>query len=786
MADIDNVNTATRETYAEAVQDQGGLVRLWLDAIGVASHEEENWRKRANDTVMLYRQASTYNSGTADSTKKFNILHANIETICPALYNSTPIPDVRRRFNDPDPVGKVVADIQERGLSYSIDCGYDFDEAIKLAVKDSELVGRAVARERYKPYLTQDDQLAYQELVTEYVPWKHFRRGPGETWDDVPWIAFELFLTREELLKLSPKLGSKVKLDVMVNGVKENDGEGRNIPEVFKRARVWEIWDKDHREVLFIAESYKEQPIRQEPDPLELESFFPIPRPLYSVQSSTGLVPIVPYDVYKAQAEELENVSARIMTLTEAVKARSIYDGRLASEMERLERGEDADSVPVENVSLFTDGSKLSDHVMFWPIEVIVATLEKLYVARDQIKQTIYEITGVADIMRGQTDANETLGAQQIKQQWGSLRIQNKQAEIQRFVRDIFRIKAELLASKFEWQTLSMMTGIKLPTMQEKQQAQMMAQQAQMTGQPPPSQLQEVLEQPSQEEVEQLLRSDKLRSFQVDVESDSTIRSDMTKNQQNMSLFLQGTAQFAQAMGPLVMADKSLMPVAMEVYAAFARNFKLGRQAEAALDDVADKAKEVAAAPPQPDPQQMMEQKKLEAEQQAKAQELQFKQAESQQKLQFEQQKHEQEMQFKLQTLQADMQMRDQEMQMKQSQHDQMMQSDHHKMMMEAEGKAEERQLNFAAKSADTEARSKPMIQLDANEAVKGMAPALTEMMQANVSAMAQATQALAQVAQSMQHVAEVMAADSEIVRDPRTGKALRSRKVMPQRQAMN
>jgi hypothetical protein len=249
-------------------------------------------------------------------------------------------------------------------------------------------------------------------------------------------------------------------------------------------------------------------------------------------------------------------------------------------------------------------------------------------------------------------------------------------------------------------------------------------------------------------------------------------------------LFVQGTAQFWQAIGPLVMADKGVMPVAVEVYTSMARNFKLGRQAEDALESLAEKAQQAADAPPQPDPAVQMEQKKLEAEQQARGQELQFKQAESQQKLQFEAAKHEQSMQFEMQKHQAEMEMAQQDMQFKQVQHEQNLQADQQKMAVEAEGKAEERQLNFAAKQADTEARAKPSaeIKLDANDAVKEMAPAMTEMMTALVQAMAQAAQASKESAQAMAQAAQALAADNEIVRDPKTGRALRSRKVMPSR----
>lgn len=719
------------ETFADATENKAELVKFWLDAIALASNEEEDWRKSAQNAVELYRQSMSTTDQNLDGKRKFNILHSNVETIVPALYNSTPVPDVRRRFNDPDPVAKTVADIQERCLSYAIDT-YDFDHLMTMVIKDMELPGRGQARIRYKPYLDGEDNIAYQEVVCEHVPWKHYRHGSANVWGDVPWEAFEHFLTRDELIKLSPELGGKITLDVTVK--KNNEGD-KNVAEIFKRARVWEIWDKDHRKVLFIAESFKDQPIREEDDPLQLEGFFCTPRPLYGIQTADSLVPVVPYEIYRAQAEELERVSQRIIILTEAVKAKAIYDSRM-SEMDRLEKAEDADHIAIENPAVFADGSKIGDHIMWYPIEIIVAALEKLYVAREQIKATIYEITGVSDILRGQSAASETATAQQIKQNWGSLRIQSKQQEIQRFARDLFRLKAELFASKFEPQVLQMMTGIQVTP-----------------------------------DVLQLLRTDKLRGFRVDIESDSTIRADMTRNQQNMSLFLQGTAQFAQAMGPIVMTFKQMTPAVMEVYSAFARNFKLGRQAEAALDNVTNMAAQQAQQPPQPPqptPEQQMEMQKMQMENQQSQADLQFRAAESQQKMQMEAIRHEQKMQFDREKHQADLAMQQQQMQHDMAKHQQMMdmQSQHHKDKLAYDA---------TAKMADIEARSKPQatIQFDANDALANMPDIVGKALAGTIAeSQDKISAALLAIAESQKALAQAVNMPKRIIRD-KSGRAV-------------
>lgn len=665
---MDADQTASRESKAEAAKSEAEFVRSWMDAIELSSKEEDKWRKRAQEATNIYR-AGDKSGGNKERT--FNILYSNIETTIPAIYNSVPIPDVRRRFSDDDPVGKEVSDIIERSISYSVDA-YDFDAILRSLVQDMELPGRGVSRIRWKPYLDEKEEAkVYEEVTCEHVQWNRFRRGPGKTWDDVPWIAFELFLTREELVKLSPEHGQSINLDCNVEGA-EDKRDGTNVKEIFKRARVWEIWDRDSRKVIFIAESKKDQPIRVEEDPLQLTGFFCTPRPLYGLTTSDSLVPIVPYDMYRSQAEELELVSERIMALVVALKARGAYDGSLP-EIGRLASAEDNDLVAIENAMAYADKGGLEKAIFWFPLEVVATVLEKLYLQREQIKQTIYEITGIADILRGATDPNETASAQKLKSEWGSLRVQRKQMEVQRYARDLFRMKAELVATKFDWQTISLMTGLKYPSEQEKQAAQakmqQAAQQAQATGQPPqqpPKEIVELLAKPSLEQVDKVLRNDTMRGFRIDVESDSTIRADMTRNQQMMTQFLTGTAEFMQSVGPAVVQGFFPADIAVEVFTAFARNFRLGKQAEDALDRLADQAKKSADQPAKPDPKAEAEKIKAEAVQkkaQLDAEAQQQKMAADREKAQLDIQAAQQKHEMELQKMQAELQMQREEMQ---------------------------------------------------------------------------------------------------------------------------
>ena len=59
--------------------------------------------------------------------------------------------------------------------------------------------------------------------------------------------------------------------------------------------------------------------------------------------------------------------------------------------------------IPVDGVDLIAGG--LANHIWMVPIDIWVQALDKLFLAREQLKQAIYEIMGISDIMRGSTKA---------------------------------------------------------------------------------------------------------------------------------------------------------------------------------------------------------------------------------------------------------------------------------------------------------------------------------------------------------------------------------------------
>lgn len=676
----DNQNTATYESKAEAVEDERDFVKLWLDQIERSGADEKKWREDAEKAEDVYQ------SKEGSRNREFNIFHANIETIVPALYNSTPIPDVRRRFADKDPVGKVVSDIIERSLSFAVDT-YDFDGTMHATIKDSEITDRGVARVRYIPYFAgEGDQetLSYAEVTCEHTPWRDFRRGPGRFWGEVPWEAFRHYLSKDEITKLIA--GTDINIDdIPLNYSSDGsmDKEQKDPKaDVFRRGMVWEIWDKDSKKVLFICQDYHERVLKSEDDPLQLQKFFPTPKPLQAIEQTASLVPVTPLRIYESLVDELNTVTRRITKLVKTLRPRAMYGGN-PLDVKAVAEAEDGELIPATDAMAFLQAGGLDKILAWFPLDPISNAIKTLYEQREAIKQTIYEVTGIADILRGATDPGETLGAQQLKAQWGSLRIQRRQAEVARFARELFELKAEIIATKFPWPLLAKMTGIELPTQQQKktvQQLMQQVQQAQQMGQQVRPEImaqaenaKNIVSQPSQEEVMQLLQDDISRNYRIDIESDSTIRNDLSRNQQTMNLFLQGTAQFGQAMGPIIMADASMKPVVMEIYGAFARQFKLGRQAEDAIEAATEQAQKTKDQPPPPDP----EQQKMEAEKQKQAADMQM--AQEKHKMEIEK------MQLGLQIEKEKLQLKREEMDMKRQEMALDMQMHQQKMTLDAE-----------------------------------------------------------------------------------------------------
>ena len=87
----------------------------------------------------------------------------------------------------------------------------------------------------------------------------------------------------------------------------------------------------------------------------------------------------------------------------------------------------------------FSEKGGLKGSIDILPIDMLANALLSCYRARDDIKSQIYELTGISDIIRGQTAASETATAQQIKGQYAGLRLRSMQEDVAVFASELIR-----------------------------------------------------------------------------------------------------------------------------------------------------------------------------------------------------------------------------------------------------------------------------------------------------------------------------------------------------------
>ena len=586
---------ASEETRSKLELEQG-TAQYWHIELNNADKTEEDWRKRGRKVIERYRDERNVDTYGMGSEKKFNILWANTETLKGALFAKMAKPDVRRRFPDNNPVTKNIARVLERTLAYANDV-YNANKPIESALEDYLLPGRGVVWVVYDPVFVkemvqmeqinemgerviievEEERVAEQRCYFDYVHWEDYRENPAKRPEDVSWKARRHLWTRDEL---KDKGFSNVE-DIPLDWSPDSDEENYEAEEVFKRAEVWEIWDRVKYKRYYVARNY-DKILRVDDDPYELQDFFPTPTPMIAVRTNDTSVPIPEFTLYQDQAEELDRVTTRISNLIEGLKRRGVYDASVP-ELSHLANAGDNDFVPSENFSLLAQKGGLAGVFQQEDISPIGQVLQGLYQQRTQILEIIYEITGISDLLRGNTKASETATAQQLKAQFGSMRMRKRQEEIERYIRDLFRIKAEIVAEHYEPEVLQAITNIQITP-----------------------------------EMMQIMRDDKLREYNIDVETDSTVFADENAEKQTRIEFLQTMGAYLEKAIAVSNANPSLTPIMFQSLRFLVGAWKVGREFEEVIDQteqqIMQQMQQAMQAPPQPSEAEKIAQAKIQGE----------------------------------------------------------------------------------------------------------------------------------------------------------------------------
>lgn len=551
--------------------DEEGVAKRWQEEITLALKGGEKWREQGR--AVTERYLNERRGVQERNVSRTNILWSNVETIRPTLYSNTPKPQVHRRFRDGDAIARSASEIVERLLHVACD-RMDLDEAMWRVVQDYLLPGRGVAWVQYRPQIEGSEPGRDGEpvpLITDesvevvHLHWTDFVHEPARHWKEVTWVARRVYMSKEALIERFGQKGEQVPLAFLPQG-KRNEA---SMLAAQNRGAVWEIWDRASSSVYWLDGSDKGILLDWEPDPLGLEGFFPCPRPLLATRSTDSMIPVPDYLLYQDQAIELDQITERLSLLTRAVKVSGVYNGELGDRIGSLLQSTGNQLIPVDNWALFGERGGLRGQIEYLPLTDVVQAITVLSSVRESIKSVIYEITGISDIVRGVSKASETATAQSIKSQWGGRRLQERQSQVQRFVRDLFRMVGEIMVEHFQPQTIAKMVG------------------AEANRDVPIAQ------------ALQLLQNDGVRLYAIDIQTDSTLTGDRLAEKGARLEAVRHIGMMFQQSIPMLQQVPQLMPAVVELFKFGLRSFDDIRGLESAFDGMLEK---LEASPAQPLP----------------------------------------------------------------------------------------------------------------------------------------------------------------------------------------
>lgn len=568
------------------------LVEEWVNKITVAEKQYEKYYNLVRETREFYKD----NAGSSKTEGRYNIFWSGVETQKPFLYFRQPKPYIERANPSAGEAQKLACRILSRALAWNLQ-QFDFDSVIKYARNDFLISGCGILWEHYEPEFaefpdacdpTRKIELKTGEkVVSQYVNPEHFIADCDKVgiWEDVSWVARKIYMSKQEAVDA---FGEAACVELVREG--EKDYRSREIC-------VYEIWDKISRRVYWLAKEKRGDFLKVCDNPLKTEGFFPCPKPIFATLTNDSIIPIPDYSLIKELLNELNGINTRMKLTMQALKVSGAYDNSFPELANILSK--DVTLVAAKDFERLKDAGGLRGIIDFVPIEQYVSALEQLAARRQDIIARIYDITGVSDIMRGTSDAAETATAVNQKTNFGTLRNQDRQNDMQRFICDVFRLKAEIICELFSVDTL-----MSFLTAEEAADAQVAR------------------------AAVRVLKDDKMRGMVLHVESDNVFNLSAENNELQNGIKV--INEMINTALPAVSQQPLLLPLYRQMIGAVCGSLPKGRIFETVLEKVFN---DIAAdlnrpEPLQQDPAQEIQRQKLEIEREKnrlKARELDIK-----------------------------------------------------------------------------------------------------------------------------------------------------------------
>jgi hypothetical protein len=584
--------------------------RKWQTELDASKRWMEKFCAQARRCEAAYMGSATNGDSSGsdplnrDQRGKVNLFWSNVQVILSAIYGRLPQAEVDRKFGDfTDDVSRVAGIIMQRILNGDIEREHDdTNAAMRDAVQDRFIVGLGQVWCRYEveteevdqpvrnpltgqpmidpttgqPITTKTEKIINEEAPVDYVHWEDFRYSPCRRWREARWVARRVYMNEKQLrkrFKLTPvQLGM---IPMRASAMDASDrSESTSVLRAtpFKQAGVWELWDKEENYVCWYVEGCSFI-LDEVQDPLQLDDFFPCPQPVVATTLTNAFRPRADYSMAQDLYRELDRINARIASITRAVKVAGVYDKTAGPLKSLLTTAVENALVPADNWSTFVEKGGMKGVIDWMPIEQYVNALMQLVQRKGQIERDLYEVLGISDIMRGTSAPSETLGAQQLKAQYGGARLGNLQNEVARFVSATMRIRANIISNHFQPETL-----IKRSLIERTPDAQ--------------------LAQPAV----QLLKDFGTALYSITVTADTLAAPDWAAEKEARTEFMGATSNYLMAAGPMVQQSPEIGAFLLKLLQWGAAGFKGSKTIEGVLDQAARALEQQAQQPKPPAP----------------------------------------------------------------------------------------------------------------------------------------------------------------------------------------
>ena len=587
------------EKQQEWTDTPEGWCGRWAAELEASNKELARWHERGRKIVKRYLDER---DGGQEGMTRLNLFTANTQTMQALLYGKTPQVSCQRTFGDSnDDVARVGAEMLERLLNNDIEKDSDTtQEAYRNALSDRLLPGLGNVRLRYTvrmqvvhptPAIINAEGYEVapavpggfekapdsENVAVDYVHWQDQRWSPCRTFAELRWWAFRAEMSKEAVAAtFGDEVAARVSMQPKMLGL-DNDSVGK---DPLARCEVWEIWDRENRCVwwwtqgmpaVIAPKGTQTNPNGSVPDPLGLDGFWPFPRPMWANLTTSKLLPTPDFVIAQDLYDDIDNIAARLDLLESAVRVVGVYDKTSSGVQRLLTETTQNTMIPVENWAMFAEKGGVKGVVDWFPLEMVVEAIGVLSERLLAKISMLFQITGMSDIMRGQSTQQTTATEQAIKARFASVRVQTMQDEFARFASETQRLKAEIIAKHFDDETILRRSNI-----QQTPDAQLAPQAIAL------------IKQPGQ--------------YRISVNPDAVSLTDFAALKQERFEFMQAMQGFLQAAFPMAQALPMAAPFMLEIIKWALSGLKGANTIEGVFDQMIAKLEEMAAQPPQPPP----------------------------------------------------------------------------------------------------------------------------------------------------------------------------------------